>query len=165
MVEIKINNRIFSFEKRGSQYLLNNVPVNVDLQHIDKNLFHLIADGNSYEVELIKTDENSKRLFLKIGNSTFETEVKTHLDLLLERMGMNFVANNKMNILTAPMPGLIADVRVVVGEKIMKDMPLLVLEAMKMENMIKSHGEGQVKKVLVIKGDHVEKGQVLMEFE
>ena len=166
MIEIKIKDgKTYGFEKKDGRYRLNGDSVDSDLRRIGPDRFHIVAAGRSYEVELISTDEGHKRFVLKIDNATYEAEVSTPLDLLLERMGMQTVASSKMNMLKAPMPGLIADVRVGIGDEVAKDTPLLVLEAMKMENMIKSHGEGRVKKIAVSKGDHVEKGQVLMEFE
>jgi biotin carboxyl carrier protein len=85
-------------------------------------------------------------------------------DLLLEKMGMNASASGKVNNIKAPMPGLIIDLRVKDGDLVKAGDPLLILEAMKMENIIKSPGEGVVKSVKVKKGAGVEKGQVLIEF-
>ena len=62
------------------------------------------------------------------------------------------------------MPGLIIDLKIKAGDAVKQGDPLLILEAMKMENILKSPGEGVIKNLKVKKGDHVEKGQVLMEF-
>ena len=62
------------------------------------------------------------------------------------------------------MPGMIIDLRVKAGDQVKAGDPLLVLEAMKMENIIKAPGEGTVKQVKIKKGDTVEKNQVLIEF-
>jgi biotin carboxyl carrier protein len=62
------------------------------------------------------------------------------------------------------MPGLIVDLRVKAGDKVKPGDALLILEAMKMENMIKASAESIVKSVKVVKGDSVEKNQVLIEF-
>ena len=63
------------------------------------------------------------------------------------------------------MPGLIVDVMVEVGQEIAEGTPLLVLSAMKMENIILSQGDGVVKSVEVQKNDAVEKGQLIIEME
>jgi biotin carboxyl carrier protein len=65
----------------------------------------------------------------------------------------------------APMPGLVLDIKVATGDVIKKGDAVVVLEAMKMENNLKSPGDGTVKKVSVNKGQAVEKNQVLIEFE
>jgi biotin carboxyl carrier protein len=59
---------------------------------------------------------------------------------------------------------LIIDMKVQPGDTVKVGDPLLILEAMKMENMLKSPGDGVVKSVKVKKGDTVEKNQVLIEF-
>jgi biotin carboxyl carrier protein len=62
------------------------------------------------------------------------------------------------------MPGLIIDLKVKAGDVVKAGEPLLILEAMKMENILKSSREGVIKNVKVKKGESVEKGQVLLEF-
>ena len=68
-------------------------------------------------------------------------------------------------VLKAPMPGLVGRVQVQPGEQVAAGAPLVVLEAMKMENELKAGAPGVVKSVRVVSGEAVEKGQVLVEFE
>ncbi len=68
-------------------------------------------------------------------------------------------------VMKAPMPGLVVGVRVEVGKKVKKGTPLVVIEAMKMENIIKAKGAGTIKTVSVSSGQAVEKGDILLEFE
>ena len=63
------------------------------------------------------------------------------------------------------MPGLIWDIKVQVGDVVKAGDVVLVLVAMKMENALKSSGDGVVKSIKVNKGDSVDKNQVLIEFE
>ena len=67
--------------------------------------------------------------------------------------------------LKAPMPGLVVRVAVEAGAKVEAGAPLVVLEAMKMENELRATSAGVVKGVKVKAGQAVEKGQVLVEFE
>jgi biotin carboxyl carrier protein len=62
------------------------------------------------------------------------------------------------------MPGLILDLKVKPGDEVKKGDVVLILEAMKMENSIKSPGDGIVKLVKVNLKDSVEKNQVLIQF-
>lgn len=66
-------------------------------------------------------------------------------------------------LVRAPMPGLVLRVEVEVGQEIAAGSGLVVLEAMKMENEIRSSGQGRVKAVLVEPGQAVEKGTPLVE--
>jgi len=70
-----------------------------------------------------------------------------------------------VNEVKAPMPGLLLNVMVKPGNQVFKGDNLLVLEAMKMENMIKSPTDGVVKSIEVEKSSAVDKNQVLIKFE
>ena len=63
------------------------------------------------------------------------------------------------------MPGLIRELQVKVGDSVQEGQPVLILEAMKMENVIKSPAPGIVREIPVDVGSPVEKGQVLVVFE
>jgi biotin carboxyl carrier protein len=71
----------------------------------------------------------------------------------------------KVKEVKAPMPGLVLDIRVVPGQMVQKGDVLLILEAMKMENAIKSATDGVVKQVKAIKGQSVEKNQLMIVFD
>jgi len=80
-------------------------------------------------------------------------------------MGLLTSTSQKINSVKAPMPGLIIDVMVAEGQTVSEGTPLLVLSAMKMENIILSQGAGIVKSIAVKKDDSVEKGQLIIEME
>ena len=87
------------------------------------------------------------------------------LDVLIKAMGFEVGTSKLVNSIKAPMPGLILDINVRVGQGIKENDALLVLEAMKMENNIISPRSGIIKSISANKGDAVEKGQLLIEFE
>ena len=66
---------------------------------------------------------------------------------------------------TSGMPGKIIKVLVKEGDKVEEGTPLLIMEAMKMENEMKASGEATIKKILVSAGDNVETGATLIQFE
>lgn len=78
---------------------------------------------------------------------------------------MEYSSTNKVKDLKAPMPGLVLKVLIEPGKEVVKGDNLLVLEAMKMENMIKSPTDGIVQKILVSTGDKIEKNAILIQFE
>jgi len=65
--------------------------------------------------------------------------------------------------ITAPLPGVVLDVKVQIGQRVENNQPVVILEAMKMESEIYSHSAGIVKNILVNKGDAVNDGQALIE--
>lgn len=92
-------------------------------------------------------------------------EAKDQYDVLLEKMGIAGGASSKATKLKAPMPGKVLEIMVETGKTVAKGEGLLILEAMKMENMLKAEQDGIIKSVNVSVGDAVEKNNVLIEFE
>ena len=80
-------------------------------------------------------------------------------------MGFEVGATKKVNDIKAPMPGLILDINVKVGQEVKENDALLILEAMKMENVLTSPRDGVIKSISVNKGNAVEKNQLLIVFE
>jgi biotin carboxyl carrier protein len=84
---------------------------------------------------------------------------------LVKKLGLSVAAGQKVKEIKAPMPGLVLDVMAKIGQTVQKGDGLLILEAMKMENVIKAQGDGVVKLVQIEKGQTVEKGAILVEME
>ncbi len=135
-----------------------------DLVEFAPNCFHIIHNNKSYRAEVVKSDPAAKTFVIKINGNVQTVTIKDKFDLLLEKMGMSAANSTKINNIKAPMPGLIIDLKIKAGDTVNAGDALLILEAMKMENILKSPGGGVVKSVKVKKGDSVEKGQVLIEF-
>ncbi len=164
MVQTKVANKIFEITKTENGFLVNGNPFQWDKIKISEGYFHIIYQNKNYCAEVINADKSTKSFTFKINGRNYTVDLKDKFDLLLERMGMNTAIAGKINLIKAPMPGLIIDLKVKVGDLVKVGDQLLILEAMKMENILKSQGEGIVKTVKVKKGDTVEKGQVLIEF-
>ena len=109
--------------------------------------------------------KNNKELTLDINGKTVTVNVKDQTELLLEKLGMESSSEAIVNELIAPMPGVIMSILVIEGQEIKKGDPLLVLEAMKMENMIKSPTDGIISTISVKKGQSVEKSETLITFD
>lgn len=86
------------------------------------------------------------------------------IDLLLEELGMTATATKGPEVLLAPMPGLVLRVDATEGSAIEQGQTLIVLEAMKMENNLKSPAAGAIAEVYVQAGQAVEKGAKLLRF-
>ena len=164
MFKIVINKEhTFKTSYNGSVEL-NASIVEWDFVKIDNRNYHIIRNNKSYHVELIIIKRKQKKLELKINGRIYSVEVKDKLDLLLEKLGINGSSRSIVKQVKAPMPGLILSINAVEGDKVKMGDAILVLEAMKMENIIKSPGDGVIKKIDVSEGDSVEKNQVLFQF-
>ncbi len=144
--------------------LVGDKNIQSNLIKINENQFHLLHNNQSYNIELIKVNEEEKTMVLKINSIKYNLELKDKYDELLHNLGLDNIATKKVNDIKAPMPGMVLNVLVNEGDSVKKGDALLVLEAMKMENIIKSPTEGVIKKITAIKGVAVEKNQLLIQF-
>lgn len=136
-----------------------------DAVPIDKTKFHVLKDYKPYLVEIISQDFIAKKYLVKINNNTYEVAISDALDQLISSMGIERGRTKIVNFIKAPMPGLILEISVEVGQTVKENDPLLILEAMKMENSFLSPRDGIIKAIAVQKGNAVDKGQLLIEFE
>lgn len=127
--------------------------------------FHILHDNASVKAQILKSDFNNKSYSVKVNNSTYDVEIMNHLDQLVADMGFALNRNKKVDDIKAPMPGLILEINVKKGQEVKEDDPLLILEAMKMENVITSPREGIIKSIKVKQADTVDKNALLIEFE
>lgn len=166
MATVTVNKKsVYDVEQTDEGIILNGSSLDWNLVQLANGYFHILHNNKSYKAEVVKADRSTKSFTLKINNHVHTIEVKDKFDLLLEKLGMSNAMANKVNNVKAPMPGLIIDVKIQVGDTVNTNDALLILEAMKMENVLKSPGEGIVKSISVKKGDKVEKNQVLIEFQ
>lgn len=137
----------------------------LDLIKTGTDAYHFLKDGASYHVKILDSDFNKGTYTVSINGSEYQALIQTPLDELIQKMG--FATNSGKNIdsITAPMPGLILDILVEEGQEVNEEDQLLILEAMKMENIITSPRNGVIKKIGVSKGDAVDKKQLLIEFQ
>ncbi|TVQ46787.1 MAG: biotin/lipoyl-binding protein [Saprospirales bacterium] len=136
-----------------------------DIVEIEDAKYHLLLNGKSLVYEIQELDLNSKKMKVKSNGKIYDIEIKDELDQLIESMGMELEDGGAETDVPAPMPGLVLEISVAEGDEVKKGDPLLILEAMKMENVIKSPGDAKVSKINVKPKDSVEKGAVLIEFE
>ncbi|SNZ00398.1 biotin/lipoyl-containing protein [Flagellimonas pacifica] len=137
----------------------------LDILKTGNNTFHLLKNGTSYKIEIGVADFNSRSYMVKVNGSEFRTSIGTPLHELIKKMGFASNGSKNINSVSAPMPGLILNISVEEGQEVVEDQQLLVLEAMKMENIITSPRNGVVKKIAVTQGDAVDKKQLLIEFQ
>ena len=164
MYQAQVNGKTIEITSEKEIWFVNGKPFEWDLTVQGNGHFHILFNNKGFHAELVKTDRTTKTVELKINGIKYSVQLRDKFDLLLEKMGLQGNASAKLNVVKAPMPGLIIDLRVSTGDHVKAGDPLLVLEAMKMENILKAHGEGTVRMVKVKKGDSVEKNQVLIEF-
>ncbi|MEJ7693137.1 acetyl-CoA carboxylase biotin carboxyl carrier protein subunit [Daejeonella sp.] len=165
MFKIKVNEQ-YDFEVRSEkgEVLLDGEPLRLDIYQINKNSFNILHQNRSYNAELVEFDKNAKTCSVRVNSNIYTMSLTDQFDELLHRLGMDNLSTLKVSELKAPMPGLVLKVLVKEGEEVKKGANLLILEAMKMENIIKSPADVIVKSIKINPSDKVEKNQVMIVF-
>lgn len=124
----------------------------------------VVLHGRRFKVEVEKGPDAEGNATVRINGVRKDIRVLDERTQLLEKMGMSVTTSACSGDVTAPMPGKVLEVLVEPGHAVEEGQPLLVLEAMKMENVIKATVAGTVSGVPVHQGDAVEKGALLIGF-
>lgn len=138
---------------------------NLDAVSVEKSNFHVLKDNKPFQAEIVSADFIAKKYTVKVNNNTYEVAISNPLDILIKEMGFEVGVTKQVNAIKAPMPGLILEISVVVGQTVKENDNLLILTAMKMENSFLSPRDGVIKSIAISVGDSVVKGDLLIEFE
>lgn len=164
MFSVNLKDSAFQVQKTKDSYAVNEQLLDWNLKWVDDRRICLERGEESLEAELISIDRETKSIRIRLGHQVATLAIKDRFDLLLEKMGMNVTGKGAIKDIKAPMPGLILDLKVKAGDQVKKGDVVLILEAMKMENIIKAPGDAIVKDVKVQLKQSVEKNQVLIQF-
>lgn len=136
-----------------------------DVLNLGKNRFHLLKNHKSYKAEITNADFLKKNYTVLVNGNEYKVSIANELDRLIKELGFEVGSGKKVQNVLSPMPGLIFEINVAEGDEVKEGDNLLILEAMKMENVISSPRDGMIKKVAVKKGEAIEKKALLIEFE
>lgn len=139
--------------------------LNLDAINSSQTEFHVLQNHQPFVVKILTSDFHNKTYTVEVNQNTYLVEIANSLDVLIKEMGFEVNKIKQVNAIKAPMPGLILEINVKVGQEVKENDNLLILEAMKMENSFSSPRDGIIKSIAVEKGDAVDKGQLLIEFE
>jgi len=165
MYKIKVNGKYdFEINRSGEGLAINNKKSEADIKQLNISSWHIIDQLKSYNAEVVSFNAAEKTAEIKVNNNIYTVSAKDQYDVLLDKLGLSSLNSAKVSEVKAPMPGMVLKVMVAEGDEVKKGDNLFVLEAMKMENIIKSPADVVVKTVKIKPGDKVEKGQVLLQF-
>lgn len=134
--------------------------IELDVVAIPPSSTHgVLVEGHSMRARL--TGDGTDRL-LETSRGTYAVRVEGDRDRLLSRLGGAAGAAAHGEVLKAPMPGLIVAVKVAVGDVVKPGTPLIVMEAMKMENELKCLRGGTVSEIHVANREAVPQGRPLV---
>ncbi len=160
---VTIAERTVEVEIDGVNVLVNGVPHHAELRSVAGTpVMNLLLDGQSWIIPMESTGRGTWAVQRR--GDRFEVEVVDERTRYIRSLVGESRANAGPAAQKAPMPGLVVKVQVEVGQAVSTGQPVLVLEAMKMENELKAAGPGVVEQIHVKPGQAVEKGAVLVTF-
>lgn len=143
---------------------LEKTIASFNLKKLGENVYR-ISNGKEEAIilEVLAVDLALKTISVRHNHRVHDLVFKNQLDLVLDKMGIKRSVDTVSTAIKAPMPGKVIAILVNEGDAVTKGEGILILEAMKMENVLKAEHDCTVKKVLVSKGNNVEKNEVLVE--
>jgi biotin carboxyl carrier protein len=152
--------------KKSTEFSGAEEKINLlDISNDGNDGYHILSGKKRYAVHILELNRDAKMVSLLINGNKYTVTLEDRFDLLLKSLGIGGNVSKQLKLLKAPMPGLVLEILVEPGKAVNAGDPLMILEAMKMENVLKSTGQAIVKSVEVAKGAPVEKNQVLIHFE
>lgn len=164
MYKVKINGQnIKTIGLSGETATIDEQQTPWDICPLPDGRLSILMDSESYTAYPIALDHQKKELTLRVNGVIYHLAIQEPIDLLLQKMGLNMNLTKKAEAIKAPMPGLILNIMVTEGQTLKKGDPVLILEAMKMENVFKAPEDALVKSIKIKTGQAVEKGAILIE--
>jgi len=162
--DVTIDGRLYRLDmsqKDGQWHCsVDNSGVQVDAIFVRPNELSLIIDGASYAARREKAPQGT---YLWIGSLRYTAEVSDPRSLQSRRSASREAEGTKRVL--APMPGRVVRVLVREHDAVQAGQGVVVVEAMKMQNELKSPKQGTVQKILVAEGASVNAGDVLLVVE
>lgn len=160
-----VNNQPFLLDVNAGQYTFQLTDVdNITLNDSDVNNQIILDNNKSKLVSVKEVNHELKRYQIQIDGRTYQVQISDAVDQQILKMNLKSKKSNQLKELRAPMPGLVRQVNVQVGDQVDSGDALFILEAMKMENVLKSPVNGLVSDLFVKPGESVEKNQILLSF-
>ena len=144
---------------------LDSKKLDFEITDLGKQVYKIKSDKKEEIIEVLAVDIHTKTMKIRHNHSIHDLVFKNELDLVLDKMGIKRAVESSSSDIKAPMPGKVIDIVVNEGDSVLKGAPILILEAMKMENVLKAENDCKIKKVLVTSSESVEKNQILVELE
>lgn len=140
------------------KFQINKNQYEVEISNIDDNIADVLVNGTSYKVEVEKSLQTTKtpKLVRTLAVPSTDASPQT-------AKTSSPSAPKGSGVVKSPLPGIILNIYINVGDSVSIGQKIITLEAMKMENNINSDKEGKVTNIKVKKGDAVMEGDILVE--
>jgi len=162
---VDLNGRTFVVElDGGSARVDHGASIPVHLEDVPGTPVRLVTIGGALHRVTARREGARGRFALRIDGHRYAVDALDERTRAIRDLADASRPNTGPVALVAPMPGLVVRVHVAVGDAVQAGQPLVAIEAMKMENELRSPAAGTVKAIHADPGSAVEKGAVLVEF-
>ncbi len=144
-------------EKKTAE--INGTAVPFDFQHVRADLYSLLVDGEAFSLQIKDAGDGRE---IRLGSHFFNAVIEDERQAVFNKLQSQHKTESGAALVKAPMPGLVVRLEVQKGARVEKGQGVIVIEAMKMENEIKSPISGIVSEVLVETRATVEKNTPLI---
>jgi biotin carboxyl carrier protein len=154
-VEVELENGLYLVSLNGKQH-------KVDARKLaDSSIYSMLIAGESFEADVRPDGEFVN---VSIQGESYRISVREELWARAASVSESGPLRG-IHPLKAPMPGLVVEISVKEGQKVQEGQPLVVIEAMKMQNELSAQAPGIVKEIMVKEQDTVDPDQVLLVME
>lgn len=161
---VTIGPRVLEVDLGPDGILVDGENASADLVAMDgTDVYSLLLNKQSHRI--LASRDGAEEWVLHLSGRHLRAQVVDERTRTIRAMAGTREGPKGPKALKAPMPGMVVKVEVQPGEDVLQGQGLVIVEAMKMENELKSEGDGRVSRILVEAGQTVEKDQVLVEFE
>ncbi len=143
-----------------------------DLQHVDiaetgNDALHMLyGEFSSRRIQVVAADPGHKEYVLRIGGNDITVRLRDPVEERVHAMGFDRTNNRAaQHHIISPMPGLVLQILLAEGAAVVAGQPVIILEAMKMENVLKAPCDGRIAQVHVRDGESINKGALLVEIK
>lgn len=142
---------------------INSKKADIKIFESEEGFTYLVWKNKKYLAEIVEKNQNKYTVLL--NGVSYSFSIESPISYKRKKYLEKNKTKSKTEAIIAPMPGKIIDLLVEENTEIKEGEPIMILEAMKMQNEINSHVTGKVKKILVKQNDSVAKNEVLLEIE
>jgi len=162
---VDVAGRSVDVEVDGDQITVDGTVLPASLSELTGTPMALLSLGTSVHRVVVARDSSRGRYVLSLDGRRYDVEALDERTRAIRQLSSSASGPKGPAPLVAPMPGLIVRVSVEVGATVQPGQGLVVMEAMKMENELRSASAGTVKAIRAEPGTAVERGAVLVELE
>jgi len=165
MYVVEVNGRRLNVEIRDGEAIVDGVKYSVSMQAVAGTPVRIVGVNDAVHRVVLRERVARGRYRMWLDGHRYDAEALDSRARAIRDMQAAVAKPSGPAPLRAPMPGLIVQLRVKVGDTVTAGAGLVVMEAMKMENELRTVAAGKVRAVHVTVGSAVEKGALLVELE